>query len=154
MPQMVHAYLRKADSTAPGTARARLSSIEQDRMGDILEPTGAQLDDYWGNPVLLYDHGMDPLVARRPVGTMTSIDVSDRDLVGQWRWSQSPEGRDIRQRWEAGELNAVSIGFQPLAVEPLADGRGWRYTKWTLLETSVVAIPACQSCLAIRCMCG
>src|SRR5262245_1032125 len=145
----------KAESSQSGTARARLSSIERDRMGDIVEPRGLTNREAYlrGSPVLLFDHGNDPVIARRPVGVMQDITVSDRDLIGEWRWSQAPEGRDIQQRWEAGELNAVSIGFLPLAMEPLTDGRGWRYTKWQLAETSVVSLPACESCLAIRSHC-
>jgi hypothetical protein len=45
-------------------------------------------------------------------------------------------------------MKAVSIGFQPIESEPLAGG-GRKFTKWELLEISLVAVPANSEALVI-----
>ena len=50
---------------------------------------------------------------------------------------------------KGGVLNAVSIGFSPIESEPIKGG-GWRYTKWELLEISVVAVPANPNALVVQ----
>lgn len=37
-------------------------------------------------------------------------------------------------------LTGVSIGFQPIKSEPISGG-GYRFTKWELLEVSIIAVP-------------
>jgi phage head maturation protease len=50
---------------------------------------------------------------------------------------------------KAGVLNAVSIGFRPLKSEPLRTG-GQKFTKWELLELSIVSVPANPSALIVQ----
>src|SRR3984885_5980701 len=50
---------------------------------------------------------------------------------------------------KAGVLNAVSIGFRPLKSEPLRTG-GQKFTKWELLELSIVSVPANPSALVVQ----
>jgi phage head maturation protease len=50
---------------------------------------------------------------------------------------------------EQGVLKAVSVGFRPIDREPMSDGRGLRYKRQELLETSVVSVPANPAALAV-----
>jgi phage head maturation protease len=42
---------------------------------------------------------------------------------------------------KAGVLRALSVGFDPVEVEPNGKG-GFNFNKWELLELSIVAVPA------------
>ena len=70
-------------------------------------------------------------------------------LIGEATFPDRPQSLDTLADIQAGLLNAVSIGF--LAVERGAPmhptQRGSTYTKTTLLEVSVVALPACATCV-------
>jgi phage head maturation protease len=56
----------------------------------------------------------------------------------------SPEG-DLARELAKGDYGmGVSAGFQPLETQPQKTGRGKVYTKFRLLEASLVAIPADQ----------
>ncbi len=62
----------------------------------------------------------------------------------------APEGASRRadevcQLCKCGVLSGISVGFEPTESEPIKGGRGWHIKKWTLLECSVVAIPALAS---------
>jgi hypothetical protein len=84
---------------------------------------------------------------------MLTITTSATDITGTWRWSAAPEGQDIKGRWDDGDLNGVSIGFRPIRSVPRPNG-GLHYQTWELVELSVVSIPACASCLALRQACA
>ena len=47
----------------------------------------------------------------------------------------------MRNAWEQGLLRAASIGFRPLESSPNGRG-GLSFTRWELLEWSLVAVPA------------
>ena len=70
-------------------------------------------------------------------------------LIGEATFPDRPQSLDTLADIQAGLLNAVSIGF--LAVQRGAPmhptQRGSTYTKTTLLEVSVVALPACPTCV-------
>ena len=50
---------------------------------------------------------------------------------------------------KAGVLSAVSVGFRAIDVKPLGDG-GLLYSKWELLELSLVAVPCDPDALVIE----
>jgi hypothetical protein len=109
-----------------------------DRMGDILEPWGAELDDFRRNPICLAQHDVN-----RPVARCTSIKV-DRDkipaLIEFPAEGVSEIADEYCRLYKSGILSAVSVGFVPIDWQPLPRG-GRRYTSWTLLELSLVSLP-------------
>lgn len=118
-----------------------ISTAAVDREGDILEPDGAELADYQKNPVVGFGHfRQEPM----PIGATTSVTREPgRGLRARWRWLEGdPFAARVRNAWEQGVLRAASVGFLPLAHEPRKDGRGLRYTRWTLLEWSLCPVPA------------
>jgi phage head maturation protease len=50
---------------------------------------------------------------------------------------------------KSGVIKAVSVGFIPIVREPLRDG-SFRFTKWELLELSLVSVPANPNALVIE----
>jgi HK97 family phage prohead protease len=117
--------------------RVRASDATQDRVGDILEPAGCDLDDYRANPIVLFSH--DPA---HPVGR-ASLSVTGNALEGVITFA--PEGAtrksdEVCALAKSGVLSGVSVGFEPIECKPIAGG-GVRVTKWNLLEISLVSVP-------------
>ena len=129
-----------------------LSDGSLDRMGDVIEPGGWQLDQIKSDPPVLFNHNRDQIVGR-----WTNIRVKDGKLIGKIVWAKSdiwPMGQYIRDLVREGVLRTVSVGFQPVAREPLtkeADKHHgpFRFTKQQLLECSLVSVPANPNALAL-----
>lgn len=118
------------------------STPSPDRMGDIIESTGATFGA--SLPLLLFHD------TRQPVGTVTlQAPTPDGIAFRATLPTVAAAGRlrdRIEEAWEsvkAGLIRGVSIGFRPLAdgIEMLKGG-GLRFTKIEILELSLVAIPA------------
>lgn len=123
----------------------------EDRTGDIIEADGWELANYVKNPVFLWDHS--PGLA--PIGKAKQIIREGNSLLFDIEFapkSVSEFADQIFKLYEAGFLNAVSVGFRPKAFEPIIDDEGFmsglRFTKQELLELSAVSIPAHQDALA------
>ena len=105
-----------------------------DRVGDIVEPNGGR----WELPVpLLWQHKHD-----QPIGWVRDIDARSDGLHITAELAEGLGKAD--EAWkmiEAGLVDSYSIGFQADDWKPLPSG-GKRFTSWTLLEISVVTIPA------------
>lgn len=131
----------KALDAQQGIYEVMASTEAQDRQGDVLVSTGAQLDNYRRNPVVLWAHDYTKLPVAR------TLDIEPIPGVGlRAKMQFAPQGVDpfidaVRSLWENGFLNAASVGFQPRAGTPNGNG-GTRYTGWELLEFSIVPIPA------------
>jgi HK97 family phage prohead protease len=135
------------DSTLnPRQVRVIASSGVLDREGDIVVPAGCDLSDYRLNPIVLADH--DP---RQPIGNAVVTLASDR-LEATITFA--PEGISEKADtycglMKSGILRSVSIGFMPIDAKPMTEGRGRVYTKWKLLELSVVSVPANPDAIVI-----
>ncbi len=128
------------------------STASVDRHGDVVEQNW-DLSSFRKNPVLLFQHDSSSL----PIGKVSKVWTDDDKTFA--RAEGVPEGMDdlADKVWrfiKAGFLNAVSVGFQPIAdPEPRRDKDGnwlgYTYPRNALLELSVVAVPANQEALAI-----
>lgn len=146
MKTIVPAMKRQTCSTvllknAGGGADARItiSTIDEDREGDVLVPEGAQLANYKRNPIVMFGHDHHGI----PVAKTVSLTVQPgRGIVADFAWLRDDPFADrVRNAFEQGVLNGASVGFQPLAYEPNGS-YGFRYTEWELLEWSLVPVPA------------
>jgi HK97 family phage prohead protease len=127
--------------------RVIASDATPDRMGDVLEPGGCQLDDFRRNPIMLAQHD-----SNQPIGSWPSIQVNGGRLEALGEFA--PEGvSELADEYcrlaKAGILRAVSVGFMPISYEPLRGG-GLRFTKWDLVELSLVSVPANPNALVIE----
>lgn len=119
-----------------------------DRDGDVIVVAGIDLTAFQRNPLLMRQHNRQEGVGRVEHLRKTTIDGAAA-LVGEATFPDRPHSNETLADIRAGLLNAVSIGF--LAHErgaPVQPGQlGATYTKTSLIEISVVSIPACPTCI-------
>lgn len=118
------------------------STPSPDRMGDIVEPTGAKFQ----TPMpLLWQHYRD-----KPVGEVTFAKASKAGIPFKAQLPKVKEAGALRDRIEEAVqsikynlLSAVSIGFRAIEdkYEFMEDG-GIKFLEWEWLELSLVTIPA------------
>ncbi len=114
-----------------------------DRMGDIVEPMGAEFK----TPLpLLWQHNSD-----KPIGHVTKLKKTKDGIEFTATIAKSDEPGTLKDRldeaWQSIKMklvSGVSIGFTALkgGLEWMQEGGGYRFTKWEMLELSVVTIPA------------
>lgn len=117
-----------------------------DRYGDIVEPSGMDATLFLENPVFLFNHISSSDLM--PIGKCLKLDTADNGVIGETIIHGKTElSKDALVMVQEGYLRAVSIGFMPTEWENMPTEKGsWceprRYTKWQLLEYSLVNIPA------------
>lgn len=127
-----------------------LSDATVDRYGDIVEPSGWDLRNFKKNPIALFGHS-----ASFPIGRWENIRVEGGKLVARLQLAAKGTSARIDELIglvEQGILRAVSVGFRPLASEPVDKEKPFgaqRYTKQELLETSLVSVPANPAALSL-----
>jgi HK97 family phage prohead protease len=143
------------DTGATPNRRVRFVASDEsvDRYGDIIRANGWQLDAFRRNPVLLFSHQSRQL----PVGKVEPIAVEGTRLIAHAEFT--PAGMNdfadtVFAMVDGGFLNAVSVGFMPLASpNPLFDENkyltGFEYVAQELLELSVVPVPANPNALQL-----
>lgn len=129
-----------------------------DRDGDIVVPSGAILDHYRKNPVVLFGHDYRSL----PIGKSLWIKADDKGLISKTQYAKHQKAEDIYQYRKDGFPMAKSIGFIPLKVigkdefDELDDkyieslgltkddisGADRIYPEWLMLEYSDVPVPS------------
>lgn len=132
--------------------RFKITTSALDRYNDIVQPNGVILDNYKGNPVVLFNHNS---YSELPIGRNLDIYAEGDGLVGITQiHSLTSLAADVLKLLKGGFLKATSIGFIPLGwldrtpnddekLYPSWFGETVReYTKWELLEYSIVNIPA------------
>jgi len=127
------------------TVRSVITTIDPDRSGDIIVPTGLRnVDDFLLNPVVLWAHQRAQFP---PIGVCEWIDIQPRRIVAETRFARGvPFAEDVFRLYEQGILRGWSIGFIPRKARrlPVVDIRtppALRVEEWDLLEYSAVPIP-------------
>lgn len=124
---------------AAGIYEATITTIDLDRQGEIVVPTGMKADNYMANPVVLWAHDY----SMPPVAKALSLKVTPTGVVSQFQFpprGQSPRADEIHDLWDGGYINTVSIGLLVLAMDENAAVP--TITSWELLEYSLVPVPA------------
>lgn len=141
---------------------AKISTTSVDRIGDVLLPSGLDASDFRKNPVVLMQHDAD-----RVVGIATSLRTTSDAVVARVKFADRPRSLPDSVEWmpdtvhelfQQGVLRAFSVGFIVPAggvrdatqkdVERFGENARQVVTRWSLLEFSVVSIPANQDALA------
>ena len=123
-----------------------LSSEVVDRDGDIITLSGLDLKNFKKNPIALYQHNQNT-----PIGTWENVKVIGKKLVGTLKLAEQGTSKHIdtiRKLVEQRILKAISIGFSVQEHQPLKNG-GYKFTKSSLLEASLVSVPANQDALRL-----
>lgn len=108
-----------------------------DRYGDVVTPSGANLENYRKNSVVLLNHQMNSL----PIGKNVWIKENEDGLVAKTVFAKTQIAEDVMGLYRDGFMNAFSIGFLPVKYDNSIDG-GMIFNEWELLEYSCVTVPA------------
>ena len=112
-----------------------------DRMGDIVEPLGAQFN----LPLpLLWQHNHN-----KPIGEVYGAKATKNGITIKGRIFSGATSRLLRERldeaWDSLKMRLVrglSIGFNPIESAKIEGTYSYRFIKWDWLELSAVTIPA------------
>jgi HK97 family phage major capsid protein/HK97 family phage prohead protease len=116
-----------------------------DRIGDIVEPKGAEFK----LPIpLCWMHD-----SSDPVGWVTAAKITDKGIEIEGEVANLPEPQALKERLDTAWammksklVRGLSIGFKPLEEARIGDTYSYRYLKWLWLELSPVTIPANGDC--------
>ncbi len=144
----------KESTDDDNTAIAAISTDGIDRDKEVLLPKGVDFDNYNKNPVVLWAHDY----SSTPVGKAQWIKQGRKYIKAKWEWADTDKAKEIKQLWDGGFLNAVSVGFiaskghEPTPDEikknPAWAEVRWVVDEWELLEFSIVPVPANPEALA------
>lgn len=134
--------------------RLVITATKVDRDKEVIIASGARLEAFRTNPIVLFSH--DP---REPVANATEIVVRGQGL-GSWIEAEieffQPDESELAQKlwllYSRGKMKAASIGFLPIRVteDKIMEGQeGRAFLEWELLEFSLVAIPSLREALTI-----
>ncbi len=126
--------------------------------------SGAKLDGFIANPVMLFMHNRADGGALKtaendsmlPIGRWYDIRIENNKLLAKPDFDDNDVfAQKIESKVKGGYLNASSIWLDPIAASDAAALRiegqsGVTVTKWGVLEASIVDIPNCRNSLAIR----
>ncbi len=78
-----------------------------------------------------------------PIGVVDDVRIQDGELIGTLRFGESERAQEALRDARAGVLRSVSIGYR---IDETDQKYGHTIaTKWTLLEVSLVSVPADQN---------
>jgi HK97 family phage prohead protease len=127
----------------PRTLEFTITAETEDRDGEVVKASGGVFDNYVKNPVVLWVHDYKGL----PVGKTIAMAREGPSIkaVVEFPTKEEYEYADtVYKLCKGGYLGAVSIGFIPLeSVKGKSDSEPSRtFTKWELLEFSIVPVPS------------
>lgn len=144
----------------PNVVRFIASTGARDRHFTRLIPEGMQAQGFLANPVFMWNHRSGDVcepddVLGRVVRLVVEEVAGRRVVVADVEFvvvdaEGKPRKRaaDCLAAVRAGLLNAVSVGFLPLRIEPGDDAD--LILEWELVELSLVPVPSNAEALAIR----
>jgi HK97 family phage prohead protease len=112
-----------------------------DRAGDIIEAdawTKGGLENYKGNPIILFNHNYD-----KPIGRAKDLKVTDNGLEISAKISKA--AGDVTQLIKDGVLGAFSVGFKVKDADYMTETDGYSIKDAELFEVSVVTVPCNQA---------
>ncbi len=117
------------------------TSASTDRMGDVVEPDGAEFE----LPIpLLWQHD-----SRAPIGQVTKAKMTKDGWEITAQIAKTDEPGQLKDRldmaWQSiklGLVRGLSIGFKSLEESYNKESGGFHFLKWLWLELSAVTIPA------------
>jgi ATPase family associated with various cellular activities (AAA) len=166
MPSYASAIATEADDTEFSVPFV-VTTLQEDRDGDVVVPMGCQLDNFKHNPICYfghqqYQHLPFPIAkCKSPDGRLTVFPEENRIRAVMYFDRNDSDAVKVYQKVRDGFLNATSIAFVPIAAERrdreaekgIYENRahthsspmtpvGWIFRSYDLTEISVVGVPA------------
>ena len=118
-----------------------ITTASVDRAGDVVEPAGADVENFLKNPVVLRNHSY---LTEDIIGKATSVEITKEGIWARTQFLDTPVGRDAFSLVSEG-VGGWSIGFRPIEYDSIKDEKGrvkgFHFNTWEMLEYSQVAIP-------------
>ncbi len=148
--------------TARGCLRIVASAPVADRDDEVVDPRTIRLDAYRKNPVVIFVHDQQswPIAkCETPDGRFTCEVTPSGELVQEWHFANTDQGRMAASLYRDRILRGASIGFLSDGLEDVPPDeaermygvrkRLKRHIGGELLETSAVPVPSCPGALAL-----
>jgi len=124
----------KSFDESEGIIKGIATTPATDKVGDIVEPLGAQFT----LPIPLHhEHDRKDVVGQVIEAEATAEGIEFTARVAK---DVSEQIAEVWRRVKGGLIQYVSVGFRPIAYEPIAGGT--RFTQWAWDELSLTTIPA------------
>ncbi|MBN8515277.1 phage major capsid protein [Accumulibacter sp.] len=124
----------KSFDESEGIIKGIATTPATDKVGDIVEPLGAQFT----LPIPLHhEHDRKDVVGHVIEAEATAEGIEFTARVAK---DVSEQIAEVWRRVKGGLIQYVSVGFRPIAYEPIAGGT--RFTQWAWDELSLTTIPA------------
>jgi len=111
-----------------------------DRVGDKMYMAGADLTNYKLNPVIIANHNYGYTEKPSVIGRALDVNIVGSKMIFKVQFAETDNGKEWFYLYSNKYMNASSIGFIPKEYKPNDQG-GYDFTKWELLELSMVAVP-------------
>lgn len=121
--------------------RFTISTSEVDRDRDVIDAKGWDTKDYLENPVIQWAHDY----SQPPIGRARSLKIGPDKMSAEVEFmgpDLSPFADSIFRMVKGGWINATSVGFKPEDWSYDEERKGVNFKKQSLLEVSVVPVPA------------
>ncbi len=130
---------------------AYITTKDIDRDGDVVLPQGMNNKSFRKNPVVLFGHNKigTTMSDYFPVAKSLWEQVDENGIRAKIKFDTRSDAQEVYRLMKEGFLNAFSVGFKPIEFVTNKSG-GNDYTKWELLEFSIVPIPSNAGALAIE----
>ncbi|MDR3595111.1 HK97 family phage prohead protease [Clostridium sp.] len=116
------------------------STEDYDRVGDKMFMSGADLTNYKNNPVIIANHNYGYTEKPSVIGRALDVNIVGSKMIFKIQFAETDNGKEWFYLYSNKYMNASSIGFIPKEYKPNDQG-GYDFTKWELLELSMVAVP-------------
>lgn len=137
--KVVECNLKSIPVNTERTMYIKISTVNPDRSGDVVEPNGAELKNYVNNNVVAAFHKYD----RPSIGRTISFAIGEKEIVVLMEFAAkgvNPEADMLHDLYKGGMMHAASIGFRSKNYEPIPGG-GNHFKTWELYEWSLVLVP-------------
>jgi len=111
-----------------------------DRVGDKMLMARADLTNYLNNSVIIANHNYGYTEKPSVIGRALDVNISGSKMIFRVQFAETDNGKEWVYLYSNKYMNASSIGFIPKEYKPNDQG-GYDFTKWELLELSMVAVP-------------
>lgn len=123
------------------TVKFVISTGDVDRDNDMVDPKGWHLEDYKKSPVVLWAHDHEC----PPIAKAVSVSHGAKGLVSVAQFPEKgiyPFADMIFELVKGGFISAASVGFKPMEYKANEKRQGFDFSKQSLLEWSIVPVPA------------